>query len=1207
MSEANVWSNLGIGLLKKPSTSKVKAEITSNLEDLFRNSSYDSYALELKKAILMMERHCPKEITTPFKGNCLEISTCGKYFIFGSIEGRLVAIEKDTKEILHDIPLGKGSIFAISLYSDNRTLIVAGQDGIIRKLAFMEESSLEEQKNYIGHEKEINSLVISTDEKTFFSASDDCTVRAWNDEEENYVSEILFTHDKPVLCLCCSPCGRFLLSGGSDKKVKLFDIQKKVIVQEFSEFTSSVWAVRISANNKYFAAGGSNATIKLWDFETLTVIKTLVGHTKRVSYLQFTSLENFLISSSNDCTIRVWNLNENKNETVMTGHTDWIKSFKLSPDEKFIYSIAENFKIMTWMFPKFDTSCRKSEHKSAITSVCYSRNKNYLFTSDSREIKVWNLESKSIYKSLQFRSNPSAIVMSHENVSLIAAYSNKDLVVWNIEESTFEVKVTHPSIVVSLVVSLDGRFVVCGDSNFRVTVYNRKNFKALNIFRRHNSVVTALAFGKPILNENDQMFSGGEDHLIFMYSIKDNKSFKFSGHTSAISYLAVSRNNDLLISGDCSGNFKIWHVMQQKCIRNVSAHHGKITGIYFSENSKYFWISSEDACISLWNSTSFTEVTNLKSKYPITCFVITKNEAEIITCELEDVNFSSNPLKSSQFYIYGPGREYYSFMKYLVQICEGNGQVHNPEMDKWMVTPFEINALHFYAYFNLPQHLKFAMQNNSPFYFSKSGYSPLQIALHRNFHDCINVILKSIRMRVEIDPYSIGYMEDSIVQLNNLGLRGLDEFYHSILFKAKDKLLPKFCDEDASLPILVHAGSLGPQQKDFFSQKDIANFGTPLTFWQCALKTDVIIGSKDSIKFLESLVNSPNTNIFKTQFIKELVLYKWKYIKWFLLPQFAVYCTYIMFLSYYMIALDGNSETIVFWIFTLNVLLTGYEIFQVTLTRMMYLQDIWNYVDATRISLCFIYCIFVWTGQDEVMSKRLLVSLTFVSMLRGISYFRLFNNTRYMINLLSEVIKDMTSFIILLTYSTFSFALIYFIMVNNILAANAEEDFEPAPFTSYIATAYLLNLGDFDTEGYGAFEWLIFFCASVINPLIMLNLLISIMGDTYARVQEGQEVADMKELTGMVIEGEYLLFCKRNQGRKTYMQICKEEEVTSPEINTEERIERIKKRIKGIELEIVQGTDELKLEIKDSIGGINSKLDEMTTLIEQINFNSGVV
>ena len=181
MSEGNVWSNLSKSLVPKATAPKPKAEVTSNLEELFKMSSLESYALELKKAVLMMERNCPKEINTPFKGNCLEITASGKYFIFGSVEGRLAVIEKTTKEILHDLLLPSGTIYTIALYGNDEEILAAGKDGIIRKFDF---ASLEETKQYIGHTKEINSIVLSANEQNIFSASDDCTVRSWSEFED---------------------------------------------------------------------------------------------------------------------------------------------------------------------------------------------------------------------------------------------------------------------------------------------------------------------------------------------------------------------------------------------------------------------------------------------------------------------------------------------------------------------------------------------------------------------------------------------------------------------------------------------------------------------------------------------------------------------------------------------------------------------------------------------------------------------------------------------------------------------------------------------------------------------------------------------------------------------------------------------------------------------------------------------------------------
>ena len=606
----------------------------------------------------------------------------------------------------------------------------------------------------------------------------------------------------------------------------------------------------------------------------MQISHTFIGHSKRITYLEFNAGQTSLISSSNDCTLRVWDLIEDKNELILTGHTDWIKAFRISKDQKYIYSIAENFKIMSWLIPKFNTPSRKKAHQLPIFNMCYSRVNDYIFTADSSEIKVWYLDTKSVYKTLKNSFNVTAICLNSDNVTLIAAYNNNELHYWNVEESTSEAVIKHNSNIKVLLASPDGRYIACGDINFRVTIYSKNVLAPVNIFKRHTSTITALAFGKPDLGENDQMFSGGEDYEIFMYSLSVGKSFKLSGHSAAVTALCVSRNNELLISGDKNGDFKIWQVLTLSCMRNIASHTDRITGIYFSENSKYFWISSCDSSLSLWNSTSFTEVTRLKTKYPAAIFCATKNEADILVAENEDVSFLQNPLRSKEFCIYGPGREYYSFMKYLVEMSEGNELEHNPEMDKWIITPYEINALHFYAYLNLPRHLKLAMNNNSPFYFSKMQYSPLQIAIHRNFRECVNVIIKSIRLKATEDPYSIGYIEDSIVKLNELGFRGLDEFYDSIFFKTKDKLLPKFCDESISLPKTFFSRSLGPQQKNFFTKDQVTSCGKALAFWQSALNTDAVIGSTDSILFLESLMACPNAQIFKTMYVRELILYK---------------------------------------------------------------------------------------------------------------------------------------------------------------------------------------------------------------------------------------------------------------------------------------------------------------------------------------------
>ena len=1197
MSEIPSFSPLSFKIFSKVVQPTI-AEEDQGATNILNPSQLQYYVLEMKKAISIMRNNHPDEISTPFKGNCLEITSCGQKLVFGSIEGRIGIVDIESKEILQDIDLECGPIFSIALYDQDRKLLAAGKDGIIRRFDIENFTNL---TLFEGHEKEVNSVIVSVDDSFMFSASDDGTVRGWSLIEDG-LHGILYYHDKAVLCLDQSFDGTYLVSGGADKKIKIFHLQNAVVEKSFCDFSTSVWTVKISFNNKLIAGGDSLGEIKVWETECFTQIKTFKSHDKRISHLEFTKDERTLISSSNDMTLRVWDLIKEKKEVLMTGHTDWVKNFRLSSDEKTIFSIAENYKIMSWKFPRFENSYRRKAHEQDIKAMIFARNKNWVFTSDYLEIKVWDIPTKKCLKTLELEEDVNALCIDSDNETLLIAYSSYEIFAWSVEAETVKKRLKHSAMISCMATSADHTVLAVGDINFRVTVYNKMNYKVMSTYRRHNNIVNVLTYSRPVLAEISQLFSAGEDHSIYCYLFLEHKSSKLpNGHHVAVSALEVSRKNDVLVSGDIEGNCMIWNLSQLICVRTLTSHTEKISRIYFTENFKYFWIASGDSNISLWNVISYAEVTRLNTKTSVNYFALSKDENELLACENNELYFLENPLKTHLFFVYGPGRDTYAFFKYILNIADDNDQEHIPMMDKWIITPYEINALHFYAYFNLPLHLKAGINSGAPFYDSRSDYSPLTIAIHRNFRDCINVITKAIRLKIQEDPYLVSYLENHMITLNKIGFRGLDGFYSAVMFKSKDKLLPKFCDDSVDLPIVFLSRNMTPQQQDFFSPDMVTGFGRPLTFWQSALRVDSLIGSKHSITFLESLLECPNTDIFKTELIRELILYKWKYVKWALLPQAITYFFYMVILSVYMIVYQGENSGVLLILFTVNVILALYEIFQMFLTGANYFQDPWNYIDFARTTLNFIYAYCVWTAYSKFISQQLLVGMAFLTMVRGISYFRLFDNTRYMINLLSEVISDIKSFFILLTYSTYSFALIYFIMVNNILSQQNGDNFKPEPFSTYVANAYLLNLGSFSTDNYGAFEWIIFFFASVINPLIMLNLLISIMGDTFGRVQEAQEIADMKELTEMVVEGEYILFCKRHQGRKTYLQICREEELSNVEFGIDVKLNKLKEKIRILEESVEAKSQEIITEVKDTIAGVNIKVDEMTGLIEQIS------
>lgn len=64
----------------------------------------------------------------------------------------------------------------------------------------------------------------------------------------------------------------------------------------------------------------------------------------------------------------------------------------------------------------------------------------------------------------------------------------------------------------------------------------------------------------------------------------------------------------------------------------------------------------------------------------------------------------------------------------------------------------------------------------------------------------------------------------------------------------------------------------------------------------------------------------------------------------------------------------------------------------------------------------------------------------------------------------------------------------------------------------------MLMLGDFQYDDYNFATWTLFTISSIFMPLVMLNLLIAIMSDTFGRVNGTMIEADGKELNELILE-----------------------------------------------------------------------------------------
>ena len=64
--------------------------------------------------------------------------------------------------------------------------------------------------------------------------------------------------------------------------------------------------------------------------------------------------------------------------------------------------------------------------------------------------------------------------------------------------------------------------------------------------------------------------------------------------------------------------------------------------------------------------------------------------------------------------------------------------------------------------------------------------------------------------------------------------------------------------------------------------------------------------------------------------------------------------------------------------------------------------------------------------------------------------------------------------------------------------------------------AFLLDFGDFNLDGYNYLRVIVFIFSTILVPLVLLNMLIAIMGDTYDKVKEEERTRDFHEIVSLL-------------------------------------------------------------------------------------------
>lgn len=246
----------------------------------------------------------------------------------------------------------------------------------------------------------------------------------------------------PIQTVCFNSTGDWITLGSSNLgQLLVWEWQSEQYIMKQQGHSSEMNCMAYSPDGQFIVTGGEDAKVKVWNVNNGFSFVTFSEHTSAVTALEFSNSKKFVVSASLDGTVRAYDLIRYRNfRTFTSPRPVQFSSLALDSSGELIVAGGQDvFEIYLWSMKLGRLLEVMSGHEGPVVSLAFApvaTSTTLVSGSWDNTIRIWNcLETSSDHETIDIMSNVTAVAYKPDGEEIAVATLNGSIQVFHVKTS----------------------------------------------------------------------------------------------------------------------------------------------------------------------------------------------------------------------------------------------------------------------------------------------------------------------------------------------------------------------------------------------------------------------------------------------------------------------------------------------------------------------------------------------------------------------------------------------------------------------------------------------------------------------------------------------------------------------------------------------------------------------------------------------------